>query len=965
MRFWSWLATSALLGVPSVRAANESVQKISVAVDGATDIPRVLELIGLREGDSYSEPAAERGLLRLADTGKFLGVSSNYDSNSGELRIQLTLVPRVAAVEVHLNSEDNDDVASDLDTDVNEVVGLSVGDAILPEQITGIRERVLNRLHDRGYRSAQVVISLEQVPQSAQVRVLISASLSKRTILHEIRLRGFTQQDITEFYGLMNLSRRGLPKASTNEDVVVFLQKPLDTIEINEAMNEWNQQVREKGYFDFQLKSTETTENLESKMLFELTRGPKYDIKFHGNVAFWGRTLREKVIDRPKRLGVPLNLQETESLLTREYEKEGYSDVTVHSHIEDKLDRRRVHFEITEGKKYFQGPIHFAGITEAERQELEPQIIEWLRAYRDPTKRMPYDEKFLRSELPKILIRVRSQGYLDARILELRSFEDARLPLMHVDIPLQLGERYFVRTININGNLSLSGNDLAETIDLKTGDPVDPIKIVDIRRQLQNRYRELGFLSARVTEDESQLLKRVPETQQVDINFDVNQGPQIRVGSVVVEGLVRTKEQVVLRELRKETLAPGTLWTPSGTDRLEQQLLNLSIFGGLTFEPIGGHIVQRASSDGSQVEVQEKDLKISLNERPSGSIEFGPGFRDDRGLIGFAELNYRNLGGWNRSAQVRTQVSRKLDHERFVEQNYSFTYLEPFALDQRIRMRFNTQYDKADLTATRSDGGLSGYSKEEVSFTLSAEAEIARNLRLIPKLYSLAFRRTFDIDTPEKNRIATVGAALLYDNRDNVFNPTRGWMLSGSFDYSAPQIGSRSFDAINQELNFAKYRQEASTYLSIGGGNVVAFSAAYTHLWAFGNKGIPVASRPTLGGGSSIRAIGEGKLFFEQPGLGAHNVYEARVEYRVPLFNDIGLAYFIDMGEIDASGNDLTTGAPIELSTRMRTGLGVGLRYKTPVGPIAVDAAYNTNPLYQNGVRQEDLIHFSLNIGAF
>ena len=965
------MTLTALLGVGGfVRPAfcAPIVKSVQVNVDGDTDIPRILELFAVHEGDEYSENVVERGLTRLADSGKFLGLRSSLDEGTGILLLKISLVPRVGSVEARFRSVPGEvDDLADLETEVAAVVGLSPGDGVFPDQLSSIRERVLNRVRDRGYHQAKAVVALEQVESSPGMNVAISVDLGPRSRVKHLSLQGFRVADFPLVAKLFGLSRFD-EMVQDRDGFGVSLNVPYDTISLDERVGEWNLKARAQGYYDFQLKISERERGQDSDLLLELRRGPQYSIQFHGNVAIWERALRLLITDRTLRLGVPLSIQEAESMIARAYEKIGYPEVTVTSKSTELDQVRRIDFTINEGRKLYLGNVKLVGVPESEVTATDGVVAEWMKRFGDAFSKTVFDEKMIRSELPALIARIRSMGFLDARVLEFRALIDPQKRFVNVDIPFQLGDKYVVRSLSINGNLSLTQDEMNELVSVAPGDAVDPGKIGLIRERLLKKYKSLGFLDAKILEDEAHAIRRIPETFEVDVQYTVDQGPLIRVGTPVLEGLRRTHDGVVLRELGQDTLKSGSIWTPDGSDSLEQRLLNLGIFGSVSFEPVGGRILERGEPGGESIEIQEKDLKISLTERPAGTFEFGPGFRTDRGVIGFAELNYRNLGGWNRSAQFRSQLSRRLRDARLLEQNYSFTYLEPYVFSRRVRLRFNTQYDKADKYV-RLKGGIAngGYARESKSFGFGTEMEVAKNLRWIQNLYSLAFTNNFgQLDDSKGNtdhyRVATIGTTINYDNRDNVFNPTHGWMAASSVEYSSPEIGSKSFDQKNLDVGFAKFRQEATTYFRLSADTVVAVFLAYTKLWALGQ--VPLDNRPSLGGISSIRALSENALRFAQPDVDSQESYEMRIEYRQPMLYDFGIAYFLDMGKINALSIS-SDGVRTRLTTGMRAGIGFGFRYKTIVGPVSFDVAYNANAPIVNGKSPEDLVKFVFRIGAF
>ena len=101
-----------------------------------------------------------------------------------------------------------------------------------------------------------------------------------------------------------------------------------------------------------------------------------------------------------------------------------------------------------------------------------------------------------------------------------------------------------------------------------------------------------------------------------------------------------------------------------------------------------------------------------------------------------------------------------------------------------------------------------------------------------------------------------------------------------------------------------------------------------------------------------MRSFSEGYLRFDNIGVLDQASYEAKAEYRHPILLDIGLAFFTDIGRVDSYRIG---------STGLRQAVGVGLRYETPVGPLALDFAYN---LDRHDV-DEDTYKIQFGIGRF
>jgi outer membrane protein insertion porin family len=944
------------------RLPDSRVHRIEIHVDGDTDIPRVLDLLGVQEGDVYSDADLDRGLVRLAGSEKFLGVAGGFRVEDGVLLLKLSLVPRIESVEVRFTGLEGKGKAvtearESLESDLLEVTGLSPGDAIFTDQIRSIRERVLNRLRERGYSSAQALVTLEERVLGGDRRLVVTARPGPRTQLTELRLRGFSRADAQNFLGRLENAKPSTPRDAGSGEWTVGVSMPADSIYLSEVIRQWQDESRAAGYYDFQLKVSPLASPRMDALSVDLARGPRFNLQFHNVVAFWERDLREMVLSRPQRLGVPISIREAEALILQEYRKAGYVQASVKTRIDEGEGLRTLHFDVQEGRRFILGKFRFIGATPDQEGLFQKAVADWLRDSQSPLHRLPYDERFLRAELPALQARLRTLGYLEARILEMRPQLNPASALVNIDLPVQPGDRYHVRNVEVAGNISLSQRELDRLVDIDPGEPVNPAKVYAVRDRLLKKYRDLGFLEVSIPEDEGSLLHLDVESSQADIIFEVQQGPVVRVGTAVVTGLKKTKEKVVLRELSKDALAPGGFWTPSGADRLEQRLLNTSIFGSVQFEPVGGRILKKNTARGDEIEVHEKDLKIALTERPSGSFEFGPGYRTDKGIIGFAEFNYRNLGGWNRSLQVKTRGSRRLGDYHFVEQTHSFTYLEPWLLNQRVRLRFNTQFRKEDKTVFDTAGKYTGYYNREVEFSFSTETKLSRYVSWVQNLYTLSLPQiTFpgqeftridrQASTETKYRIGTIGTTITFDNRDNFFNPRHGWLLSSAVEYASPKLVSQD------DVNFISFRQDATTYLPISAGSEFAFSAIYRRLWGLGeSNSIPLTKRFSIGGYHSVRSLPDDFLRFDGPSVRDQEAIEGKVEYRQGVSGDLGVAYFWDVGRLNAVGG---------LTTKWRNALGVGLRYKLLIGPITFDFAYNADR--REG---EDAYKLQLSLGAF
>ncbi|MEO5668154.1 MAG: BamA/TamA family outer membrane protein, partial [Bdellovibrionota bacterium] len=517
---------------------------------------------------------------------------------------------------------------------------------------------------------------------------------------------------------------------------------------------------------------------------------------------------------------------------------------------------------------------------------------------------------------------------------------------------IQLGPRFKLREVLVEGQHPFSEKELDKIVDLQPKGIARADRIVHVAEELNRQIQDQGFLSPTISTKLGDIVSYSDTSDEVDLKYVVDMGPQVKVGQIVVEGLRKTKEKVVLREFDREHMDSGKIWVPSKLEEIDQRLLGYGLFANLRMQGAGDRVLEEASAGENDVEVQERDLRVSVSERPGGAIEFGPGYRTDLGVVAFGEYNYRNLGGMNRSVVLRGQVSRKIENFQFFEQKYSLSYLEPYVLNIPWSFRFGTAYESDDNIQYNKDNvAVDGYNKEEVSFSFGIGKEFNRHVSLSHNLYSLSSPRVYnfqgeDIQGEQIYRVGTMGPALTFDYRDSIFNPTRGWVLTTSLEYASPRLGS------TKTVHYILNKNEFSNYWPLRKGLVFANSLSVAHMNTLGGvESLPVDRRLTLGGRTSIRSLQEKQIQYTNNGVKSEDSSLFKTELRQELFEGLGFAYFFDMGRVDASGF---------VGEGWREAIGIGIRYATPVGPLALDFAFNADKRYD-----EDSNRILFSVGVF
>ena len=203
-----------------------------------------------------------------------------------------------------------------------------------------------------------------------------------------------------------------------------------------------------------------------------------------------------------------------------------------------------------------------------------------------------------------------------------------------------------------------------------------------------------------------------------------------------------------------------------------------------------------------------------------------------------------------------------------------------------------------------------------------------------------------------KNDISKIGLSLKYDRRDNVFSPRHGYVFDNFIEIAGGGLGGDK-DFTKGYIHFSKYFpmfKKSVFEVRLRGGMVRAFDDSNT---------VPLFERFFAGGASTIRGYDERTVGPIDPvtndPLGGEAMFIANLEYTYPLGEYLKLAGFFDTGNVWADYNDI-------FGTSLFSSVGVGIRVKTPLGPVSVDYGWPLD-LQPGETAKEGKFHFNISRG--
>jgi len=662
-------------------------------------------------------------------------------------------------------------------------------------------------------------------------------------------------------------------------------------------------------------------------------------IEFRGNRKVKKVKLLKKVTIKPGDLLDHNAASQNSSEIRAFYVEQGYSNVTVAYEIEtdQSTGQVKIIFVIDEGETIKIKKITFEGNNSVKTGELK-KFMATKTAWWFIRKGALKDDEF-EGDLSRIRSYYRSKGFLDALVTSRFDYsEDGKF--MFITIVIAENKQYMIGEIVVEGQLAFPEEEVRDQIKIKTGDPFDYGEITNTIDALKALYYDKGYMNAEIDVNN----RYNSATEAMDITFEITAHDEVYVGSVNIIGNTQTKDKVIRREVRAY---PGEKYDGVQLKKSKEKLYNLGFFEDVYFD---------TSQTG---DTNVKDLNITVKEAKTGELSFGGGYSSVDAFIGFVQIRQKNFDAMNfptftgagQDLIIRGEIGS-------ARTNYLLSWTDPWIFDLPYSFGFDLyrqeheQYGDSgyDYDEKRTGGSLrlGKDLTDEVSMGLKYNLEEV-DISDIPDTASEDLK-----DEDGKKYISRLIWSTQYDNRDNKFSPTKG-VVAGMMLQDAGGI-------IGGDKDFVKGTLSAAYYYSIIPNVVLELSAVGGMAEPYSDtKKIPIYERFFVGGAETIRGYSERSVGPRDANdrdirVGGNSMLVGNAEVTFPLYKKlIKGAVFFDVGSAMKDAGDIFD------TNEYKSGTGVGVRVKTPIGPLQLDYGF---PLNDNeGDKKEGHFYFSMSHG--
>jgi outer membrane protein insertion porin family len=633
------------------------------------------------------------------------------------------------------------------------------------------------------------------------------------------------------------------------------------------------------------------------------------EVQLQGVEQLKQNRIRKEIRAKPGDTLNEAELQADKEKIIKYYVDKGFTEVEVSYKVDlnEKQGTAHVTFTVAEGGKTKINSVTFIGNNAIKTGDIkkvvrtQPKGI--LNIFTSGAGRLNSEQ--LDADVAGIRDLYQSRGYMDVKV----SPPQINRTGEKVDVVFNIseGEQYHVGKVTYVGLKVYTRDEVEQYAKIKTGAIYSPQSVRADVKSLQDLYGTRGYIDFQATANTTPGPNRT-----IDVTFTIEEGVQSYLEHINISGNTRTKDKVIRREL---PIAPGELFSTTRIDAGKQRLMNLNYFSKVEAYPA------------DTLNPGRKDLNVLVEEKRTGSFNFGVGFSSIDNLLGFAEITQGNFDitrwpyftGGGQKFRLRLQYGTQ-------RKDFVLSLTEPYFLDREIAVGGEIFYREASFVSSVYDERRYGFDvtarKRLAEFLTGRFSYTLQNI----DIFDVADDASDAIQQEKGSRVeSAIAGGLTHDTRDSLLLTRRGHRVDFSAFLAGGFLGGSTDD-----YGFAL---EGSQYFLLPFDTILSFvgQIGFVDTWADGNE-VPIYNRLYLGGANNLRGFkfrDVGPKDENGDPIGGRSLWRTSVEVTVPVVDRIRAAVFFDIGSVDS--------AAYNLAGPVNSDVGVGVRLDLPIGPVRID----------------------------
>ncbi len=592
-----------------------------------------------------------------------------------------------------------------------------------------------------------------------------------------------------------------------------------------------------KDLFETELFKDVGIRNNDGAVIIEVVENPVINrILLEGNKRIKEDKIYPEIRLAPRQIFTRSKVRADVARIVELYKRKGRFAANVEPKMVQ-LDQNRVDivFEINEGPKSKVQQINIIGNEEFSDGQLRGEMVtKQSRFYRFFSSSDTYDPDRLAFDQQKLRQFYLTEGYADFRVISAVAELTPDKKDFIITYVVEEGERYQFGEVTVESDIrDFTPEFLTPQLPMKAGDFYDAKQVEDTVERLSETAGLFGYAFADVRPQ----FTRNKETLTMDILFQVAESDRVYVERIDINGNTLTQDKVVRREFR---LNEGDAFNSFQVKRSANRIKSLGFFQeDLEIEQKQGSAPDRII------------LEANVEEKATGELQLSAGFSSVENFILQASVRQRNFRG--KGQELRASVSYSS-----YSQSIELGFTEPYLFDRNIavgadvfRRDLNSfNYVNSDRQTTfeqlttgfqiRAGVPITEYLSASLRYGLSQD-----DVTLEPSLFftdsngdGIRGNSTDDVCDPllagrylcdalGNRTTSSIGASLIYDDRDNRVRPTRGQSIVGSIDFAG----------LGGSVKYLRGRLNASKHWRVLGDFIFTASAEGGYIHPLENRG--------------------------------------------------------------------------------------------------------------------------------
>jgi len=901
----------------------------------------LLPLLSIETGQSLAAADITQSIHSLFSTGRFAN-------------IEVDTAPAAAGVTVIFYTEPNWFVGSvtvvgvEEHPNLNQLVnatGLRLGEMYTPRKQADALGSLRDLLIDNGLMNPLVEVAVDQYPETQQADIQFQVRHLPRSGFGRLLLTGDAGWSPAEA-SLIAEWKAG--KEFTFERLL-------------NGLDRLRQELRKQGYWQANVSVTAKDYDPDQNVInlvINAVKGPQIEVRVEGVELSEAR--RRTLLPVYDQGAADQGLMAEGARNLRDFlQLNGYLDAKVDYQIErDRVEQSAVVYRVDRGRRMKLASVDIHGVRYFDMQTINERIV--VRPGTLRQRRGAFSTGLLQQDVDAIRNLYLLNGF---RGVQIRSNLDTSRGVGELSIEVTEGRPTIIEKLTVTGDETYPISGRYFQLASAQGQAFSESHIATDRDLILGDYFDSGYQDATF----SWTVTPTDDPYRIELAYTVTEGPQLFIDRPIVSGLIHTEPELVDSQL---LLTPDAPLSQTAMFETQRRLYDLGVFTKVDIE------VQ--NPEGKEA---SKTLLVRLQEARRWTFGFGPGgefgriARESDTNVDTAEfrfvpratveVNRLNLRGKGHTLSFRSRVSE-------LQQRILFSYENPrWTGSEKWKMTTSGLVDRFRNFSTFSGRKLEGVFQLEQNLSKPSTA-----------LYRYTYRRT-TLDARSISaalvpldgravRTALFSGTYIQDRRDDPTDSTRGLFNSVDLSFASKYWGS--------EPDFARVFGQNSTYYSLTKRVVLARTTQLGFFVPWGKTAavdptdttetdtvfdvpdsrIPLVERffgggPSANRGFSINEAGPRSLTRGGP-IGGGALFLNSVELRFPVMGDsTSGVIFHDAGNVFSRLSNLSFN-PRQAAGKSEAGtdsfdfdymvhaVGLGLRYRTPIGPIRVDVGYSINP---------------------